>query len=144
MKTSRFDNIIHAPNRLQICAFLVQLEEAEFQLLRDELRLRKFGQSQVVLQQLIESGVNLGELQFFQGELYRMRSEPNDEERAIEAYHKALAYEDVPLEVHRELGFLYMRSGKRDEARKALRNYITSNSGADDKAMIEFYLEQLE
>ena len=37
MKTSRFDKIIHAPNRLQICAFLVQLEEAEFQLLRDEL-----------------------------------------------------------------------------------------------------------
>ena len=114
------------------------------QLLRDELRLRKFDQSQVVLQQLIESSVNLGELEFFQGELYRMRSEPNDEERAIEAYHKALAYEDVPLEVHRELGLLYMRSGKRDEARKALRNYITSNSDADDKAMIEFYLEQLE
>ena len=37
MKTSRFDNIIHAPNRLQICAFLVQLEEAEFQMLRAEL-----------------------------------------------------------------------------------------------------------
>ena len=37
MKTSRFDNITHAPNRLQICAFLVQLDEAEFQLLRDEL-----------------------------------------------------------------------------------------------------------
>ena len=37
MKTSRFDNIIHAHNRLQICAFLVQLDEAEFQLLRDEL-----------------------------------------------------------------------------------------------------------
>ena len=40
MKTSRFDKIIHAPNRLQICAFLVQLEEAEFQLLRDELEVR--------------------------------------------------------------------------------------------------------
>ena len=39
MKTSRFDNIIHAPNRLQICAFLVQLDEAEFQMLRDELEV---------------------------------------------------------------------------------------------------------
>ena len=37
MKTYRFDKLIHAPNRLQICAFLVQLEEAEFQLLRAEL-----------------------------------------------------------------------------------------------------------
>ena len=37
MKTPRFDTIIHAPNRLLICAFLAPLEEAEFQVLRDEL-----------------------------------------------------------------------------------------------------------
>jgi DNA-binding MarR family transcriptional regulator len=32
-----FDTIIHAPNRLRICAFLAPLEEAEFQILRNEL-----------------------------------------------------------------------------------------------------------
>ncbi len=37
MITVRFDPVIHAPNRLQICALLTPLEEAEFQLLRDEL-----------------------------------------------------------------------------------------------------------
>jgi DNA-binding MarR family transcriptional regulator len=37
MATARFDTIIHAPNRLQICAFLAPLQEAEFQVLRDEL-----------------------------------------------------------------------------------------------------------
>ena len=37
MATARFDPIIHAPNRLQICAFLAPLQEAEFQVLRDEL-----------------------------------------------------------------------------------------------------------
>ena len=37
MKMSRFDTVIHAPNRLQICAFLAPLEEAEFQVLRAEL-----------------------------------------------------------------------------------------------------------
>lgn len=39
MKTPRFDTVIHAPNRLQICAFLAPLEEAEFQVLRDELEV---------------------------------------------------------------------------------------------------------
>jgi DNA-binding MarR family transcriptional regulator len=34
---SQFDAVIHAPNRLQICAFLSPLQEAEFQVLRDEL-----------------------------------------------------------------------------------------------------------
>jgi len=32
-----FNTIIHAPNRLRICAFLSPLEEAEFQIVRDEL-----------------------------------------------------------------------------------------------------------
>jgi DNA-binding MarR family transcriptional regulator len=34
---ARFDAVIHAPNRLQICAFLSPLQEAEFQVIRDEL-----------------------------------------------------------------------------------------------------------
>lgn len=37
MTKVRFNTIIHAPNRLQICAFLNPLQEAEFQVLRDEL-----------------------------------------------------------------------------------------------------------
>jgi DNA-binding MarR family transcriptional regulator len=37
MKLPQFDTVIHAPNRLQICAFLASLEEAEFQVIRDEL-----------------------------------------------------------------------------------------------------------
>ncbi len=39
MLKASFDPIIHAPNRLQICAFLAPLQEAEFQVLRDELEV---------------------------------------------------------------------------------------------------------
>lgn len=31
------DAVIHAPNRLQICAFLAPLDKAEFRVLREEL-----------------------------------------------------------------------------------------------------------
>jgi DNA-binding MarR family transcriptional regulator len=34
---ARFDPVVHAPNRLKICAFLTPLEEAEFQVVRDEI-----------------------------------------------------------------------------------------------------------
>ena len=37
METSKFDPIIHAPNRLQICALLSPLEQVEFRVIRDEL-----------------------------------------------------------------------------------------------------------
>lgn len=37
MPTPELDPIIHAPNRLQICALLMPLEEAAFKVLREEL-----------------------------------------------------------------------------------------------------------
>ena len=37
MKKLGIDNVIHAPNRLQICALLMPMEMAEFQFLRDAL-----------------------------------------------------------------------------------------------------------
>ena len=37
MTMAQLNTVIHAPNRLKICAFLAPLQEAEFQVLRDEL-----------------------------------------------------------------------------------------------------------
>ncbi|MEO1593977.1 MAG: transcriptional regulator [Pseudomonadota bacterium] len=37
MPTDGLDTLIHAPNRLAICAFLAPLDDAEFQLLREAL-----------------------------------------------------------------------------------------------------------
>lgn len=37
MTKTQLNTVIHAPNRLRICAFLTPLQEAEFQVLRDEL-----------------------------------------------------------------------------------------------------------
>jgi DNA-binding MarR family transcriptional regulator len=37
MSRSGFDEVIHAPNRLQICAYLASLSEIEFVTLRDFL-----------------------------------------------------------------------------------------------------------
>jgi DNA-binding MarR family transcriptional regulator len=39
MAKPQFDIVIHAPKRLQICAFLTPVQEAEFQVLRDELNV---------------------------------------------------------------------------------------------------------
>ena len=39
MSKSEFDHLIHAPNRLQICAFLSATDEVEFQILRQHLEV---------------------------------------------------------------------------------------------------------
>ena len=55
MKNSTFDAIIHAPNRLQICALLSPLEQVEFRVIRDEL-----GVSDSVLSKHIKQLENVG------------------------------------------------------------------------------------
>jgi DNA-binding MarR family transcriptional regulator len=39
MVKRKFDHLIHAPNRLQICAFLEAVEEIEFTIVRDQLNV---------------------------------------------------------------------------------------------------------
>ena len=37
MTKTEFDNVIHAPNRLQICALLETTKELEFQIVKEQL-----------------------------------------------------------------------------------------------------------
>ena len=114
--------------------------------LRDELRQRDFGSLQVVLDYLTEAGANPGELQYFQGELHRLRGEEeeDDEAKAVEAYETAIDTGGGPPEAHRALGLVYWSAGRKDEARGAFEAYIEVAPEAEDRAMVEYYLQQFE
>lgn len=113
-------------------------------LLRDELRRREFTGSQVVLDRLLEGGVGLGELHFFQGELYRLRAQDGDGEKAVAAYQKALAFADAPAETHRALGLLFLKGGERAKAQSSFERYLQRRPDAEDRDMIKTYLQQLQ
>ena len=55
MTIPRFDPVIHAPGRLQICAILSAADEAEFALLRDTIKVSDSVMSKH-LKQLEEAG----------------------------------------------------------------------------------------
>ncbi|ESQ79349.1 transcriptional regulator [Asticcacaulis sp. YBE204] len=55
MNVPHFDTIIHAPQRLQICAILSQLMQVEFQVVRDELAVSDSVLSKHI-SQLVEAG----------------------------------------------------------------------------------------
>ena len=112
-------------------------------LLRDEMRQRRYARTQIILDRLFEDGNALGELYFFQGELYRLRNEDGDTTLAIGAYEKALDEGDAPIEVHRALGLLYLRSNEDERARLSLKRYLELNPDANDRAMVEDYLEEI-
>lgn len=113
-------------------------------LLRDELRRREFKETQVLLDRLFDNGTRLGELHFFQGELYRLRADSGDEQKAIGAYQKAVESSDAPAEAHRALGLLLSRTGDKARARPAFERYLQLRPDADDREMVREYLKRLE
>nr|MBI3612464.1 M48 family metalloprotease [Nitrospirota bacterium] len=113
-------------------------------LLRDELRRREFAETQALLDRLFENGAGLGELHFFQGELYRLRAKQGDEQKAVAAYDTALEFGDAPADVHRALGLLLSRAGDKAKARSAYERYLQLKPDAEDREMVRSYLRQLE
>lgn len=120
-------------------------ETAEFRAewLRDELRRRDFEATQVLLDRLAEAGNRDGLIEYFRGELHRLRGDDGDDELAIVAYRRALQWGGAPTEIYRSLGTVYYAAGRRPEARQAFERYVEINPNAEDYEMIHYYIDQL-
>jgi len=84
-------------------------------MLRDELRLRRPAATQLLLDRLSATSSASGEIQFFQGKLYRLRAASGDDARAIAAYEKAISMGDAPAETYRSLGLVLMKHARAHE-----------------------------
>ena len=123
--------------------YLAQIRPFRTEWLKNELRKRDFAASQVVLDYLFKTADYPGELHFFQGELYRMRAQEGDIQKAIVSYQKSLTYDEFPTAAHRSLGLLLWKTQKFEDARVSFTNYLEVNPDAPDAAMIKAYLEEL-
>lgn len=103
----------------------------------------QYCQTEVVLDRLIEQGYGLGELYYYQGELYRRRGEEGDLTRAIDAYRQSLDQDDPEPDAHRGLGLALWRDERPREAADAFRAYLDAADNPSDAAMIEDYLSRL-
>ena len=113
-------------------------------LLEGELALREPDGTEVVLNRLAEVPGVLGLVEFYRGELYRLRHDDGDEERALEHYRRAIAAADAPAEAHRSLGLMLRRMGDEAGAWQQLSLYLERTPDASDASMIESYLEDLQ
>lgn len=109
-------------------------------LLEDQLKLRQFKRTDFLIGRLIAGGINVGELQYYRGEMYRLRNREGDRSLARVAYVSALDNPGVPAEIYRSIGYLDLKDGKPGEAATAFGKYLELQPDADDREMIEFYL----
>jgi len=109
-------------------------------LLQDELKLRQYERTLVVLEELRNTAPEDGEIAFFTGEVYRLRDETGDTTRARDAFERALSSPDCPAEVHRSVGLMHLKAGERGPADLEFRRYLELRPDAEDREMIRTYL----
>jgi hypothetical protein len=127
-----------APNRHRavIRPFLVDW-------LRDDLRRRDFGQTLHLLDRLGEHGEDLGVVEYYRGEVHRLRRGEGDRARAKQFYQNAITHEDAPAAAWRELGDLEHRDGNAGAARAYYTTYLERAPNAEDRALVEARAAQL-
>jgi tetratricopeptide (TPR) repeat protein len=102
--------------------------------------LRQYGRSEVVLDLLLRDAPDDGLLWFAKGEIYRLRADAGDAERALAAYESALAGLGAPPETHRSIGMVQLRAGRPEAARQAFERYLALKPDASDREAIRALL----
>jgi predicted Zn-dependent protease len=113
------------------------------QWLDQELGRAQFDESLTLMARLLKSDPESAELKYFQAEAFRRRNGKGDIERALAAYKSVTGKSGAPVSAYRGLGLVALKSGEKDTAREAFRNYLDAAPNADDRQIIQFYLMQL-
>jgi predicted Zn-dependent protease len=110
----------------------------------DHIALQEYEQTASLLNLHTRLGYPVGLVQYFYGELYRLRKDEGDPKLAIAAYRESIASGDSPAQAHRELGYLLLRADEKPAARKHFQAYLKQHPDASDVEMIKYYIDSLE
>lgn len=110
-------------------------------LLEEQVKLNDPGASLYLVNSLAQDGWD-GVLRYSEGEVYRLRDEDGDTQRAAEAYASAVTFEGAPPAAYRAHGYALLKSGRKDDGRSALEHYLQLEPGAPDAAMVRFTIGQ--
>lgn len=130
------------PNPLGRQRHVDMLNAYYMMLMEDQLDTNRFGRTKAILEKHSEIGVREQLVHFFHGEMFRQRDEEGDLEFAIEAYSRAVKGEFPVSEAYLNLGYIYLKQDNLPQGQYNFRKYLELEPDADDRAMIEFYLEE--
>lgn len=109
----------------------------------NHLNLQEYQQTEYLLEHHKQMGYPKHLVDFFYGELYRLRGEAHDLDKATEAYQRAIQMPEGIGEAHKQLGYIYLKNKKNVEAKQQFSLYLEKSPEASDSAMINYYLSNL-
>jgi len=111
-------------------------------LMEDQLDTNRFGRTKELLERHQSIGVEPSLVYYFYGEMFRQRDEEGDKQLAMDSYRHSIEAGTAPPDAYKNLGYLHLKSGDKLAAQVEFRKYLEADPAADDRAMIEFYLEE--
>jgi Zn-dependent protease with chaperone function len=111
-------------------------------LMEDQLDTNRFGRTKELLERHRSIGVEPSLVYYFYGEMFRQRDEEGDKQLAMDAYLHSIEAGGAPGDAYKNLGYLHLKTGDTVAAQVQFRKYLEVDPAADDRAMIEFYLEE--
>ncbi len=111
-------------------------------LMEDQLDTNRFGRTKELLERHRSLGVEPSLVYYFYGEMFRQRDEEGDRQLAMDAYRHSIEAGSAPADAYKNLGYLHLKNGDNTAAQIQFRKYLEIDPTADDRAMIEFYLEE--
>jgi len=111
-------------------------------LMEDQIDTNRYGRTEAMLRNHQAIGVDSNLINFFWGEMYRQRNLEDDLDKAKKSY-KLATHGDKPVaEAYRNLGYMYLKERSLPEAKHYFHKFLEEQPDADDRAMIEFYLQE--
>lgn len=123
--------------------FRAQVSKIYERAMRNHLSLQEYEQSSTMLERHKAIKYDPALIEYFYGELYRLRGKDGDSELSISAYESALQKASCPKDAHKQLGYLYLKEKNNSLAKQHFGTYLENHPEAEDKAMIKYYMELL-
>ena len=121
--------------------FLDAIRNLRPQFIEEQVKLNDSGASLYLINSLARDGWD-GPLRYYEGEVYRLRNETGDSERAANAFATAVLLPDAPSQAYRAHGYALLKAGENERGKQYLRRYLELVPQATDAAMIQFTLNQ--
>jgi predicted Zn-dependent protease len=111
--------------------------------LQDEVKRGQYEESLVLFERLLERSPLDAELLYARGEVYRLRDEAGDAERALADLRQAVQG-PAPTTTWRSLGLLHKQRNERAAALQAFERYLAQAPDAPDAGLVRSYLLELK
>jgi beta-barrel assembly-enhancing protease len=115
-----------------------------FGWIQDEVKRGQYEESLVLFDRMLKRDAQDADVTFARGEVYRLRDEQGDTERALADLDRAARLARPPAETFRSLGLVHQQRNDKPAAARAFETYLAQAPQAPDAAMVRSYLTDLK